>query len=173
MQGHVKTSAQCISCAPLMKHLASLIYFMLKYVQMNMGALPRRCRSFSLNGNHPSRVSRAVQNTTPECECHFSFSSRETGFSSRLLVVGPAPCQKTTPDCDCLFPLLLTSGNVGLGARSEGAPPPDRDCPGQRAPETPPASARSAPHPCPETPQRGCHGPPPFGDRVPLVSATC
>ena len=44
------------------------------------------------HGNYTSHISRAVQNTTPECECPFSLSSRETGFCSRLLVVGPAPC---------------------------------------------------------------------------------
>ena len=43
-------------------------------------------------GNYPSQISRAAQNTIPECECPLSLSSRETGSSSRLLVVGPAPC---------------------------------------------------------------------------------
>ena len=61
---------------------------------MNIGALPRRCRPFKSYGNYPSQISRAVQNTTPECECPLSLSSRETGSSSRLLVVGPASCYK-------------------------------------------------------------------------------
>ena len=43
-------------------------------------------------GNYPSQISRAVQNTTPECECPLSLSSRESGSSSRLTVVGPAQC---------------------------------------------------------------------------------
>ena len=58
-------------------------------VKMDIGALPRRCRPFSLTENTPPQKQDKKEHRS--ASAYFAFSAREIVFCSRLFVLGPVP----------------------------------------------------------------------------------